>query len=119
MQYITTSCRNCGFRTRNHESNVPSLQIGAPISRCPNCGHLILDIFATEYEFMTERERKKFTTEAALAKSYPGNILLILFGLFFGGGMILSGEMMAFGLIFCIGSIAIGIFKICRNLPNP
>lgn len=45
--------------------------------RCPKCGQLILDGIATEYEFMTDREREKITTAGLLERSYLGNIRII------------------------------------------
>ena len=116
MRYTTTSCRNCGFRTRSHESNVPDVQLGAPILRCPKCGNLILDSIATEYEFMTDKERDKFTTESAQAKSYPGNILFIVVGfVLLIGGIVTGGGYIAAGLIFGGGCIALGISQIIQN----
>lgn len=116
MRYTTTSCRNCGFKTRSHESNVPNVQIGSPILRCPRCGNLILDGIATEYEFMTDKERAKFTTENARTASYPGNILFIIVGFaLLIGGIVLGGGYIAAGLIFGGGCILLGISRIIKN----
>ena len=116
MRYTTTSCRNCGFKTRHHESNVPNVQIGSPILRCPKCGNLILDSIATEYEFMTDKERAKFTTENAQTASYPGNILFIIVGFaLLIGGIVLGGGYIAAGLIFGGGCIWLGISQIIEN----
>lgn len=92
MQYTTTSCRNCGYQTRSHESSVPKVQLGIPVIRCPKCNHLILDSIAIEYEFMTDKEKAKFNTNSAILRSYPRIVLLFIFGFalliggFFGGG---------------------------------
>ena len=62
------------YRTRNHQSNVPKVQIGAPVLRCPKCGNLIFDTINIEYEFMTDKERESFTTESAQSSSFLKNI---------------------------------------------
>ena len=117
MTYTTTSCKNCGFKTRRRESGVPDVQIGCPIIRCPRCGHLILDNIATEYEFMTEKERSKFNTDDALSKSYLGNILFIIIGLIIlVGGIASGGGYIVAGLIFGLACIALGIYQIIRNV---
>ncbi len=116
MRYTTTSCRSCGFRTRSYEGNVPDVQIGTPVLRCPKCGNLILDNIVTEYEFMTDREQSKFTTESAQARSYPGNILFIVMGfVLLIGGMSLGGGYIAAGLIFGGGCLFVGISQIVEN----
>ena len=116
MKYITTKCSNCGYRTRNHESGVPNVQIASPILICPNCGHLILDIIQTEYEFMTDSEKAKFTTKAALPKSYIGNILFIVVGLVLLIGSLSIGDTYTWaGLIGGGGCIALGIYQIVKN----
>lgn len=92
------------------------MQIGAPIYKCPNCGHFILDTIAVEYEFMTDAERRKFSTNAALPKSYIGNIIYILFGIFLIAAGIACGKFyIAIGLIFGGGAIWIGISQIIQN----
>ena len=116
MRYTTTSCRNCGFRTRSHESNVPDVQIGMPVLRCPKCGHLILDGIATEYEFMTPSERERFTSSSAEEKSSFGNILFIIFGLILLiGGIVTGEEYVLIGLIFGGGLIFVGISQMAQN----
>ena len=117
MRYTTTKCSNCGFRTRNHESNVPSVQLGSPVLHCPRCGHLILDTIATEYEFMTDYEREKFTTSSLLFKSFLGNVLFIVVGLFILiGGLITGDDYVVLGVIFGGGCLCLGICQIIRNL---
>ena len=113
MQYTTTKCPNCGYKTRNHESNVPKVQLGMPVMRCPQCGRFILDVFATEYEFMTEKERASFTTQSALSKGYLGNAVFIVFGLI----MLLAGCFEAIAVLAIIGvaCIAMGGYQIIRN----
>ena len=117
MKYITTSCPNCGYKTRSHESGVPSVQIGAPILPCPKCGQLVLDTIQTEYEFMTDSEKARFSTQSALPKSYIGNILFIALGIFLliGGFVLNDTAYLVVGLIGGIGCIAIGVFQIVRN----
>lgn len=116
MTYTTTKCRNCGYRTRNRETGpVPTLQIGPSVLLCPQCGHLILDNFSTEYEFMNDKEKTKFSTQKILRKSYKENILLIIFGLMFLIGGIVSSVVISeiapiiygiiAGAIFIIGAI--------------
>ena len=80
--YTTTRCRNCGYVTRNHEQNVPKVQLGEPITKCPRCSHLIIDSFATEYEFMTDKEKSKFRSTYATIRHLPYNTIAIAFGLF-------------------------------------
>lgn len=113
MKYITTRCKNCGYRTRSHESGVPNVQIGPPILRCPKCGHLILDSIQTEYEFMTDNEKAKFSTQSALPKSYLGNILFIVVGLVLLIGGISTGNVA--GLICGGGCIALGVYQKVQN----
>lgn len=116
MKYITTSCKNCGYRTRNYESGVPSVQLDMPIFKCPKCGHLILDPIQTEYEFMTATEKANFSTQSALPKSYLGNILFIIVGVVLLIGGISLGDIYVWaGLIFGGGCLALGIFQIIRN----
>lgn len=116
MQYTTTSCRNCGFRTRSHESNVPDVQIGCPVLRCPRCGHLILDSIATEYEFMTSKEREKMSTSSAVEQSYLGNLVFIIFGaLLLIGGLVTGEGYVGMGLLFGGALIALGISQIVKN----
>ena len=114
MIYTTTSCPNCGFRTRNHESNVPKMQLGAPVLRCPNCGNLILDNIAVEFEFMTDRERAKFTSDTALAHGLLGNISFILLGFFLLFVGIAIDDVIV-SLFAGGGSIALGISNLIRN----
>lgn len=57
MQYTTTKCPHCGYRTRNRESGVPKVELGQTLICCPMCGKPIIDPILTEYEFMSERER--------------------------------------------------------------
>ncbi|HRF69936.1 MAG TPA: hypothetical protein PKV66_00735, partial [Candidatus Pelethenecus sp.] len=109
MVYTTTKCSNCGYKTRNHESGVPRVQIGWPISVCPQCGHLILDSITTEYEFMTESEKAKFTSKSSAIKSSPGNIIFIIFGLFFFIGGIVGAEGIYIAVCIIIGLLCIGI----------
>lgn len=117
MRYITTSCSNCGFRTRNHEGGVPSVQIGAPVLPCPKCGHLILDSIVTEYEFMTDGERKRFTTETAGIRVLIGNLFIILVGFFLLiGGLITGEEYTIIGLLFGGGIIGVGVFTVVKNI---
>ena len=116
MKYITTGCSNCGYITRNRESGVPKVQIGAPILRCPKCGHLILDSIQTEYEFMTESERANFSTQTALPNSYLYNILFIVIGLFFFiGGFTLKDEYRIICIVIGVICIALGIIQIVKN----
>ena len=114
MQYITTSCRNCGYRTRNHESGVPSVQIGHPVGKCPRCGHLILDCICTEYEFMTEKEKKKFNPDTF---NDGGNYIFIIVGiiLFFGSIATGGGASIMLGLLLSIGCFYMGISRILEN----
>ena len=117
MRYITTWCRNCGFKTRNQETGVPNVQLGPPISRCPKCGKLILDSIATEYEFMSDKERAKFTTKRAYIASIPGNIIYVVLGLILFVGGIIAGEAFATSMLFLfgVGFMAWGTFHIIQN----
>lgn len=127
MKYTTTKCPHCGFQTRSHESSVPQVQIGPPIMLCPKCSHLILDDIATEYEFMTEKERRSFTTQAMKRRSFGGNLFLIVFGAFFfitgiiiGAINLSEGGSSGIGLIISSiliggGCVLLGICQIKRN----
>lgn len=87
-----------------------------PIIKCPKCGHLILDSINTEFEFMTEGEKKNFSTQSALPKSYIGNILFIIVGLVLLIGGIATGDAYLWaGLIGGGGCLAVGIYQIVRN----
>ncbi len=117
MKYTTTKCPHCGYQTRSHESRLPQVQIGSPLMLCPKCRHLILDNIAKEYEFMTEKERQGFTTQAAQQKSYGGNLLFIVFGvLFFIAGIITGALYLAEGNISGIGMISSGIIIGCGSI---
>ncbi len=109
MQYTTTSCANCGYKTRYRESNVPSVQLGYPIQRCPKCGNLIVDSIATEYEFMTEIEKEKFSSEKLFFNSLKKNGLFIVFGLLFFIFGIVSEDGAA-GIIFGLISLGVGVY---------
>ena len=58
MQYTTTKCPHCGYRTRNRESGVPNVDIGQTLACCPMCDKPIIDPIYTEYEFMSKREQQ-------------------------------------------------------------
>lgn len=102
MRYTTTSCKNCGYKTRDHEANTPDVQIGAPVLRCPKCGNWIFDLISTEYEFMTPKEQSKFTGEAVEGRGALGGMLFITAGIVMlvlgiaGGGAV--GGLLAGGL---------------------
>lgn len=116
MQYLTTKCRNCGYRTRNRETGVPKVQIGMPILICPRCGHLILDSISTEYEFMTDKEKERFSSQSAFAHSLLGNIFYIVFGLILLiSSITIGGGYIAFGIICGGGIIALGVYQIIKN----
>ena len=116
MQYLTTKCRNCGYRTRDRETGVPKVQIGTPILICPRCGHLILDSIQTEYEFMTDKEKERFSSQSAFTRSIFGNIFFIVFGLIFLiGSITIGGGYIAVGIICGGGMIALGVYQITKN----
>ena len=117
MKYITTKCRHCGYATRSHESGVPAVQIGQPIIKCPVCGNLIFDSIATEYEFMTDNEREKFSSENAEGKAIAANLFFIILGAIMLIAFCASGESGGiFTGLFAGGlSIAMGIIQIKRN----
>lgn len=110
MTYTTTKCSNCGYATRIHQSNVPKVQLGSPIQKCPNCGHLGLDSIATEYEFMSVSERERFLDAFSSSRSYPGQILFIILGIFLGIGI--STVYTALGILIGLGMVGLGIYKI-------
>lgn len=117
MKYTTTSCKKCGFKTRNKESSLPSVQIGLPIIECPNCHKFILDSIITEYEFMTDVERSRFQKDNAILLSLPGNLIFIIMGLlFFIWGLSATGDYSIITPI--IGSILflIGAIQIVKNI---
>lgn len=116
MRYVTTKCRNCGYKTRNHESGVPRVQLGTPIFKCPKCGHLILDPIQTEYEFMTDSERTSFSSNSMIQKNYFGSALFIIFGIvLFIAGIVLGGGYIAIAILGGLGCIGVGIFDIIRG----
>lgn len=113
MTYTTAKCKNCGYKIRNNESNLPRVQLGMPIMVCPKCGSLILDTIATEYEFMSERERENFSNQKALSKTYLGNIIFIGFGIF----MLIGGFTNNITALILIGLalLGMGIYQIIKN----
>lgn len=116
MVYTTTKCTNCGFATRRRESNVPNVQLGCPILRCPRCGSLILDSIATEYEFMEKAERKKFNTKTLLLKSIPGIVLMLLLGIsMIIGGCVEGGEAIAICMPIGLALIGLSVWQTVKN----
>lgn len=111
MQYTTTSCPHCGYKTRNRETGVSNVELGQTIVVCPNCKNLIIDTISTEYEFMTPYERSKWSsTSSILTKYIFGALLLVGFGLFFLiGGFTMSGEYKVLGII-------IGALLLCYGI---
>lgn len=108
MQYTTTKCPHCGYRTRNRESGVPKVELGQTLACCPMCGKPIIDPIYTEYEFMSEREQEKWSTShLTTVDTVRGVIMLILGAIFFIAGMasgdgsgILLALLMGGGLIW-------------------
>lgn len=91
MEYTTTKCPHCGYRTRNSESGVPKVQLGQTLACCPMCDKPIIDPIYTEYEFMTEKEQKKWSTShLTTVETVRGIIMLILGVIFFIIGIIFS-----------------------------
>lgn len=101
MQYTTTSCPHCGYKTRNRETGVSNVELGQTIIVCPNCKNLIIDTFATEYEFMTPYERSKWSSTSSILMRYViGALLFVGVGLFFFiGGFSMSGDYRVLGII--------------------
>lgn len=118
MEYITSKCPHCKYKYRNRESNVPKVQIGSTAFICPNCGNLIMDNIMTEYEFMTERERKTFESEKLLKSSLLGNVVMIMFGLFMaiGGFVIGDATSIIIGLIFGGACLYFSISNVINNV---
>lgn len=100
MQYITTKCPHCGYRTRNRESGVSKVELGQTIACCPMCGMPIIDPIYTEYEFMSKREQKKCSTKySTTIDTIRGVFMLILGAVFFFGG-ITSGD--GYGIVLAL-----------------
>lgn len=114
MIYTTTKCPHCGFRTRNRETGVQKVELGQTIACCPRCGKVIIDPIDTEYEFMTDNERKKWSTNhLASAEKVRGIIMLILGLIFFIIGFVVGDVIgVIFALLFGGGFIVWGINKI-------
>lgn len=113
MIYTTTKCPHCGFRTRNRETGVQKVELGQTIACCPRCDKVIIDPIDTEYEFMTDNERRKWSTNhLATAEKIRGIIMLVL-GIFFliMGFVVGDGIGIAFALLFGGGLFAWGISK--------
>lgn len=117
MKYTTTSCKKCGFKTRNRESSLPSVQIGLPIIECPNCHNFILDSIITEYEFMSKSEKGRFEKNNAMLLSIPGNLIYIIMGLFFLiWGLSTTGDYSIIAPIIGLILIMMGMAQIVKNI---
>lgn len=111
MEYTTTKCPHCGYRTRNRESGVPKIELGQTLACCPMCDKPIIDPIYTEYEFMTEKEQQKWSTSSlTTAEILRGIITLVLGFIIFVAG-ISSGEGSGVVAALLIGGalIAMGI----------
>lgn len=114
--YTTTRCRHCGHVIRNHERNVPKVQLGEPIRKCSRCGSLYVDDFATEYEFMTDKEKSRFRSTYAIIAHLPFNILAIAFGLFMlFAGISTGGTFLVMGIIMGAIGVYVGVSNIREN----
>ena len=116
MQYTTTSCPHCGYKTRNSETGVSNVELGQTIIVCPNCKNLIIDTISTEYEFMTPYERSKYSSTSRILTKYNfGALLLVVFGLFFLiGGFTMSGEYKVLGIIIGTSLLCYGITQFIK-----
>ncbi len=76
--YTTTACRNCDFKTRKHKRDVPNLDFCCPVSICPKCQTLMIDPIYAEYEFMTDKEKGKFTRENIQKRTYITSVFWLL-----------------------------------------
>lgn len=103
MIYTTTKCPHCGYRTRNMESGVSRVELGQTLFCCPKCNTLIMDTINTEYEFMTNRERKKWATTYLITTETIRGIFLLTMGIMFLIAEIISGvSEWGFGIIFAL-----------------
>ena len=107
MQYTTTKCPHCGYRTRNRETGVSRVELGQTLACCPKCDKPIIDPIYTEYEFMSKRERKKWSTRHLVTvDAIRGIILLIMGGFFFVLG-ITSGDTYGIVVALLMGGVPI------------
>ncbi len=114
MRYISTHCPHCGYAIRHGETQVPKVQIGPPVQPCPKCRQLCLDPIATEYEFMTEEEKNKFTSQHALLRSLLSTIIFFIIGISFLIGGIseeVTGAIVA-GIINIVFSVLLTAYNI-------
>lgn len=79
--YTTTACRNCDFKTRKNKRDVPKLDFRCPVSICPKCQTLMIDPLFAEYEFMTDKEKGKFTRDYIEKWMYITSIFWLLVGM--------------------------------------
>ena len=113
MQYTTTKCPHCGYRTRNRESGVPKVELGQTLACCPMCGKPIIDPINTEYEFMTEKEQEKWSTSHITGVETTRGIIMIIIGiaLFVFGLISGGGTGIFFSLFLGGGMIAMAVRK--------
>lgn len=104
MKRTTTSCENCGYKTRVMQSNMPSIMLDAPLSVCPKCGKLILDHIFTEYEFMTENQRNRFSKKVQRNSITAKGVGTMIIGAFIMIAGIMSGD-----VLFTVGGVVVGI----------
>ena len=113
MIYTTTKCPHCGYRTRNRESGVPKVELGQTLACCPMCCKPIIDPIYTEYEFMSEREQEKWSTNhLTTVDTVRGVIMLILGVVFFIIG-VASGDSSGIILALLVGGglICMGVSR--------
>ena len=105
--HVTTKCPHCNYRTRNQEELGPKIQLGQTIFCCPRCDKPMIDPFYTEYEFMSENERRKFTTKRLASSGIANGISLILLAIFLIAGGIAIAETVAIILTSILGVAAL------------
>lgn len=114
MKYTTTRCRNCGFATRFMEIGVPKFQLGMPLIICPKCQHLILDSIRTEFEFMTEKQRKKLLSHSIALGFYLSCVFFFLFGVISIIAVSISESSSAEIAVFVIVGICLMFFSVYK-----
>lgn len=78
--------------------------LDAPLSVCPKCGKLILDHIFTEYEFMTENQRNRFSKKNQRNSITAKGVGTMIIGAFIMIAGIMSGDM-----LFTVGGVVVGI----------
>lgn len=117
MTYTTTKCPHCGYKTRNRETGVPEVQLGQTILNCPNCGNIIIDPINTEWEFMADYEKRKFTATSIQRNNIVASIIKIIIAIVFFVGSITTADAfyIIIGIVIAVWLVIDSIYSIIKD----